>query len=46
VLDWSELDARRYATAAEAQCGHEELVNKYMTLQTFNEIVGDGTGVR
>lgn len=29
VADWSEVDGRRYATAGEAQIGHEEFVSKY-----------------
>jgi hypothetical protein len=30
VLDWSELDSKRYATAGEAQAGHERMVAKYL----------------
>lgn len=30
VKDWSEVDGERYATAGEAQSGHERYVRKYM----------------
>jgi hypothetical protein len=30
VVAWSEIDANRYKTAAEAQRGHEALVEKYV----------------
>lgn len=33
VKDWSELDGERYATAGEAQAGHERYVAKYLALQ-------------
>ena len=29
VKDWSEVDVKRYATAGEAQAGHEAMVSKY-----------------
>lgn len=29
VIDWSEIDSERYATAGEAQAGHERMVTKY-----------------
>lgn len=32
VVDWTGLEIRRYATAGEAQAGHEDLVAKYATL--------------
>lgn len=34
VKDWSEIDGERYATAGEAQAGHERYVAKYLALQT------------
>jgi hypothetical protein len=30
VIDWCEIDTKRYATAGEAHEGHERLVRKYM----------------
>lgn len=30
VVDWSGLECRRYATAGEAQAGHEATVKKYL----------------
>src|SRR5689334_9034385 len=30
VVEWGELDAKRYATAGEAQAGHERMVSKYL----------------
>lgn len=33
VKDWSEIDGERYATAGEAQAGHERYVAKYLALQ-------------
>ena len=30
VAEWSEIDGQRYATAGEAQAGHEKYVRKYM----------------
>jgi hypothetical protein len=30
VAEWSEIDGERYATAGEAQAGHERYVKKYM----------------
>ena len=30
VKDWSEIDGSRWATAGEAQAGHEKFVRKYM----------------
>lgn len=30
VKDWSELDGERYATAGDAQAGHERYVAKYL----------------
>jgi hypothetical protein len=32
VASWTELDCQRYATAGEAQKGHEALVRKYRRL--------------
>ena len=32
VKGWSELDGVRYATAGEAQAGHEKMVEKYALL--------------
>ena len=32
VADWTGIDGARYATAGEAQKGHEELVEKYRKL--------------
>lgn len=32
VTDWGELDGERYATAGEAQAGHERYVEKYKQL--------------
>lgn len=32
VADWSEMDGQRYATAGEAQAGHERYVAKYTRL--------------
>ncbi len=29
IEDWSELECERYATAGEAQAGHEAMVEKY-----------------
>jgi hypothetical protein len=29
VLSWTEVDAKRYATAGEAQAGHEAMVAKW-----------------
>jgi hypothetical protein len=29
VLDWGEIDGQRYATAGEAQAGHERYVEEY-----------------
>lgn len=29
VVSWSELDSHRYATAGEAQAGHERMVAQY-----------------
>lgn len=33
VVDWSEIDGERYATAGEAQTGHERYVTKYLQLK-------------
>lgn len=30
IADWQEIDGERYATAGEAQAGHERYVAKYM----------------
>lgn len=30
VKDWTEIDGERYATAGEAQAGHERYVAKYL----------------
>lgn len=32
VADWCEIDGRRWATAGEAQRGHEDFVEKYAAL--------------
>jgi hypothetical protein len=32
VRDWSELECERYATAGEAQIGHEKYIEKYKEL--------------
>lgn len=32
IKDWSEIDGRRWATAGEAQAGHEQFVSKYMKI--------------
>lgn len=32
VIDWSELDGERYATAGAAQAGHERYIKKYLRL--------------
>lgn len=33
VTSWSEIDSERYATAGEAQAGHERFVAKYLAMQ-------------
>ena len=37
VKEWSEIDGRRWATAGEAQAGHEEFVAKYMKLAALSK---------
>ena len=32
VADWSEIDGERYATAGEAQAGHERYIKKYLAI--------------
>ena len=32
VAEWSEIDGRRWATAGEAQAGHESFVAKYLAI--------------
>ena len=36
VKGWSEIDGERYATAGEAQSGHERYVRKYLALARLN----------
>jgi hypothetical protein len=33
IKSWGEIDSERYATAGEAQTGHERYVAKYLALQ-------------
>ena len=32
VTDWSEIDGKRYATAGEAQAGHESFIARYLEI--------------
>jgi hypothetical protein len=41
LKDWSELDLQRYATAGEAQRGHEAMVEKYIMIAE-GELVEEG----
>jgi len=42
VCDFSEIDGTRYATAGEAQAGHEKFVAKYRRLATKSGSPEDG----
>ena len=42
VADWSEIDGKRYATAGEAQVGHEAMVAKYLRLDRTRAPRGAG----
>lgn len=37
VKDWSEIDGERYATAGEAQAGHERYIEKYLAKSSPRE---------
>ncbi len=47
VVSWNEIDGSRWATAGEAQAGHEAFVAKYEALETKPpEPVGDSGATR
>jgi hypothetical protein len=43
VESWSEIDGTRYATAGEAQQGHEKFVSKYLALAAEEALVTAGS---